>query len=502
MVSSSTTAANNPTLPAPLNQNHPKTQADWQQVLNQLQSWQVALGILVPPLQQTAAEVAAGVTPTNYSYAPGDLRRYGADPTGVADSSTAIANAIAANSWVFDDVANGGTYLINSALILKSILRISGVIKTIAGTTGQGTTFIIGSSVSNALLHATAFITDVEIDHITFTWQNFTLAQCAIKFDVDARSIRIHDCGFIGVALSSTQSIGINFVGGGTFTGDVSIYHNYITVVQVGIAFAGTCSTVRVLENEIYCNAAIPNSFGINNVSNAGGGILISGNTFETWNQAIQSTSGAARITENYFEGDITWDWNLGSSANNYVGLNTYTGTPHGNFVYNNTTANVILDGGVGYFLDSATLHVYRGVIEAGGTTANGHYISPTFSAGNFTASGSMTWTVASGNVATYLAYIIGQIMTVEFFISSSTVGGTPSTALIIAIPTVNGANQSKTRIRSTITVINNGTQQTGVVEVLLNGTVINCYVDQSQVTNWTASTNSGVIGSISFPIS
>ena len=43
---------------------------------------------------QTAAEQAAGVTPTNYQYVPLDLRRYGADPTGVATSDTALANAI------------------------------------------------------------------------------------------------------------------------------------------------------------------------------------------------------------------------------------------------------------------------------------------------------------------------------------------------------------------------------------------------------------------------
>ncbi len=43
---------------------------------------------------RTAAEIAAGVTPVNYAYAPGDLRRYGGDPTGVADSSAAFLSAI------------------------------------------------------------------------------------------------------------------------------------------------------------------------------------------------------------------------------------------------------------------------------------------------------------------------------------------------------------------------------------------------------------------------
>lgn len=44
--------------------------------------------------KQTTAELSASVTPTDYSYAPGDVRRYGADPTGVADSTTAINNAL------------------------------------------------------------------------------------------------------------------------------------------------------------------------------------------------------------------------------------------------------------------------------------------------------------------------------------------------------------------------------------------------------------------------
>jgi len=42
---------------------------------------------------QTSAETSASVTPTNYYYEPGDIRRYGAT-TGAADNSTAIQNAI------------------------------------------------------------------------------------------------------------------------------------------------------------------------------------------------------------------------------------------------------------------------------------------------------------------------------------------------------------------------------------------------------------------------
>lgn len=47
------------------------------------------------PWKQTAAEIAASVTPTNYAYAPGDLRRYGATLNGnlVASLSAAINQA-------------------------------------------------------------------------------------------------------------------------------------------------------------------------------------------------------------------------------------------------------------------------------------------------------------------------------------------------------------------------------------------------------------------------
>ena len=42
---------------------------------------------------RTAAETAAGVTPTHYAYAPGDLRRYGAQCDGETDDTAAIQTA-------------------------------------------------------------------------------------------------------------------------------------------------------------------------------------------------------------------------------------------------------------------------------------------------------------------------------------------------------------------------------------------------------------------------
>lgn len=55
------------------------------------------LGALLYP--QTAAELAASVTPTNYLWPPGDVRRYGFNgDAGVTDNTTAIQNALNGNA--------------------------------------------------------------------------------------------------------------------------------------------------------------------------------------------------------------------------------------------------------------------------------------------------------------------------------------------------------------------------------------------------------------------
>lgn len=66
---------------------------------------------------QSTAEIAAGVTPTTYAYIWGDVRRYGADPLGSADSTAAINNALLSNERVY---AIAGTYKCSASLNLQS----------------------------------------------------------------------------------------------------------------------------------------------------------------------------------------------------------------------------------------------------------------------------------------------------------------------------------------------------------------------------------------------
>lgn len=72
---------------------------------------------------RTAAEIAAQIWPTNYTYAAGNVLRYGADPTGVASSFAAVRNCMKAALTGHNIAGMGdhgrvyfprGTYMIDS----------------------------------------------------------------------------------------------------------------------------------------------------------------------------------------------------------------------------------------------------------------------------------------------------------------------------------------------------------------------------------------------------
>ena len=88
----------------------------------------------------TSAEQAASVTPTNYGYPPGDVRRYGADPTGVADSAAAWNAAIAqCKETNGNPVVGPGTYLVKSTVLIDgdNVKMLLGETTFNAGTAGM-----------------------------------------------------------------------------------------------------------------------------------------------------------------------------------------------------------------------------------------------------------------------------------------------------------------------------------------------------------------------------
>ncbi len=130
-------------------------------------------------------------------------------------------------------------------------------------------------------------------------------------------------------------------------------------------------------------------------------------------------------------------------------------------------------------------------ILEAGWTT-------PAFSAGDFTAGGAQTWTVAAGDVTTFAYQIIGKTMRIMFNIKTTTVGGTPNEVLNIAIP---ASKTAAKEVTFPIVTLDNNTRGIGFASISAGGAIIQCA--KSDYSVWAASTNlTGVYGSVTFEIS
>ena len=102
---------------------------------------QAGIGAVFYP--QTAAEVAAGVTPTYYFYPVGNVLRYAADPTGASVSSSAFTKALSCANSVF---VPAGSYQVSVNLTTGQSLIGAGVGSGYTGTVliaPAGSTFVI-----------------------------------------------------------------------------------------------------------------------------------------------------------------------------------------------------------------------------------------------------------------------------------------------------------------------------------------------------------------------
>lgn len=125
-------------------------------------------------------------------------------------------------------------------------------------------------------------------------------------------------------------------------------------------------------------------------------------------------------------------------------------------------------------------------------------WTTPTYASGNFTASGSMTWTVDSGDVTTYAYLLLGKTMFLTVYLSSTSVGGTLSNAFRIAIP---GSNTAAGTVLGTCLLRDNGTASVGQFYTGAAGATY-VTVQKADASNFSASTNNTVVsGSLIFPI-
>lgn len=100
-------------------------------------NWRIITGGIDLEQRRTAIEIAVAVTPTNYFYLPGDLRRYGAIADGVTDATAAFNSAVSVSAAGGGNaVASSGTYRLASSVTVSrnATLELRGAKITIDST--------------------------------------------------------------------------------------------------------------------------------------------------------------------------------------------------------------------------------------------------------------------------------------------------------------------------------------------------------------------------------
>lgn len=142
--------------------------------------------------------------------------------------------------------------------------------------------------------------------------------------------------------------------------------------------------------------------------------------------------------------------------------------------------------------------NVVSGTTQDYGNVGDSGWITPTFAAGDYTGSVSMTWTVASGDVIAQRYRIVGKSMTVSMILGNTTVGGTLDSRLKFKIP---ASKTVAVRSINPCHILDNGTRSIAYLEADPGDNTF-VTVNRSDGANWAASTdNTYVRGTITFEI-
>jgi hypothetical protein len=347
---------------------------------------------------QTAAESAAGVTPTNYLYPPGNVLRYGADATGSADSTTAIQNAInvaevqqsitGPSATVYIPV---GTFLVSSTLrVNTSNVRIRGAGRTESrircNTSGMGDVIFVNNG-SN-------WVFDVYLkDFFVFVesglssppngldlknTSNSTIESVAISNAADGIIIngddidRINDIEVNGGGSTSTS--GIHFETNGT------IYNvNYFTWIENADVF--NVSTAGILIGSAATDLQIRASY----IEEAPHGILVS------------NDSGNTQVLVDGLKASGLAVWNV--SPDTYTGTDYFAAiAPSGSGSYLQVR-NSSIDGAYSYQGNSSSYHVQ--FLQNGNTNAATTFQNNKIDGGNWYSASTALVNCTATNVCT-----------------------------------------------------------------------------------------------------
>ena len=144
--------------------------------------------------------------------------------------------------------------------------------------------------------------------------------------------------------------------------------------------------------------------------------------------------------------------------------------------------------------------YIYDGTTAMWRLTAHdqGAVIEIAHSAGNFTGNDSMTWDVESGDQLTYAYRLQGRELTVWISIDASTVGGTPSSRLQVAIP--GGFTAADRAQEGAYVAEDNNVRLISFYQVLASGTTLDFFA-ATDTSDWTASANTEVRATVAIEV-
>ena len=150
-----------------------------------------------------------------------------------------------------------------------------------------------------------------------------------------------------------------------------------------------------------------------------------------------------------------------------------------------------------GAITTTGTVTATGGVYERGRTVAMGEWIDVPFSAANFTANGTMTWTVAAGDQVIYRYALVGKTVTVNLNLSTTSIGGTVNTTLYLALP---AALTPAKDARTLLHIYNGAGGWRPGVAMVAAGVARIAVLNVDQVTTWAVSTDTTyVVGQMIF---
>jgi hypothetical protein len=392
---------------------------------------------------QTDAEKLAGVTPVNKAYPPGDVRRYGADPTGVLDSYPAWRDAIAANVEVFDACPGGGFYRIDTEIPVSNFpRRIYGTASDPNLTSGTRFKLMSVAGSNKAVFNVADNKPNIVFEGLTFQHETTTTGQRGIIFGGDSRNCRVTRCAFMGAASVASTTKGIQFTGSGTYSAFNVVDQCYFSGHLIGIDLQGINTVTDITNCSFIGYTTSTSSYGLKCSNNSSyfirGGHIEGFNT--TSSRGIYNEGAyALQIGIRYEVNTVNWQWVRTAPNTRIYGMALAERfISGGNPIYpvNDVDACMVLTGPGFGDLDTMSLGCYRGFSERARTVTNGTYATPTFAAGSYTANGGATWTVASGNVSTHrYAWHGSRGFHWEVVLTGTATSAASPTQLIIALP-------------------------------------------------------------------